>query len=281
MKKILLLTAALLMGNSVLAEIEPDPTTTAKYWVDLYRKKNELQHSYFELGYKADLEIQKIDKLLETDELVEKLEKLEDRKDECEGSFTCSDEEMVRLYKEMRTLNKRQELMSAAEDFVDAENDQKEWLARSPQMPLSENQRKNLTDVLNRRVELKADQLFVLEGKKTATNEEIEKWEEEFNRLSDALFQFDEATTMMGVVVRDRIEENDPAPHAKAVCESYIEKYKDDPEKKQFVERVRLELDYLNRNYPDISASERIENPEDKFQFGLDGQGRIVSVGIL
>ena len=280
MKKILLLTAALLMGTSVLAQ-EQDPTTTAKYWVDLYRKKSELQHSYFELGYKADLEIQKIDKLLDTDELAEKLEKLEDRKDECEESFDCSDEEMARLYKEMRGLNRQQDLISAAEDFVDAENDQKEWQARASKMTLSEEQRKNLTDVLNRRVEIKANKLYALEGKKSATNEEMEKWDAEFERLSDALYRLDAATTTMGIGVPDESETNDSVPHLKAVCESYIEKYKDDPDKKQFVERAQRELDYLNRDYPDISASEGIENPEDKLQFGLDGQGRIVSVSIL
>lgn len=284
MEKVLLLTAALLMGTSVWAQAEPDPTKTAKYWVDLYRKKNELKDSYMEQGSKAALEIQKIDKLLDTDELDEKLEKLQDRKDECEESFDCSDEEMTRLYKEMRELNKQQDLISAAEDFVDVEDDKKVWEKRSKQMNISENQRQKLIEVLDRRVELKANKLQALEGKKTATARELEEWDDEFEILTDALYKFD--------IAQSQGEEETPVKaeaynmdrkisYLKSICISYIEKYKNDPKKKQFVERVQEELNHLNSEYPDVKAADKVENPENKFHFGLDGQGRIISINML
>lgn len=284
MKKLLLAAASVLVSTVVFAQTESDPTMTAKYWVDLYRKKNELQNSFVNLGYQADLEIQKIDKLLDTNSLEERLEKLQDQKDECEESFNCSNEEMARLYKEMKKLNVQQELIMAADGFVDAENDHKEWQKRVKQMSLSENQRKNLLDILNRRMELRANQLLVLEGKKTATDEEMRKWDDEFDRLTEALYRFeasqDQATGMVRSEADPEHDLTQQIPYWKSVCASYIAKYKDSPDKKQFVDRIRLELEILNRNYPDIPTGEAIDNPEDKIQIGFDGQGRIVSVNL-
>ena len=280
MKRILQIGASLLVSCSVFAQVQTntDPTMTAKYWVDLYRKKNELQNSYINLGYKADLEIQKIDKLLDLDE---QFEKLQDLKDECEESLNCSDEKMVNLYKKIKMLDRKQNLISAADEFVEAENDQKKWQEQVKKMPLSEIQRKNLLNIVNRRVTLKANKLFVLDGKKTATDEEIEKWDEEFDRLSEALFSFNagqqNTTKREGSVVFDGHDSTKGVPYLKSVCESYIEKYKNAEDKKQFVEHVQRELADLNRNYPEIPADGNISDPESKVYFGLDGKGRIVS----
>ena len=105
MKK-LSLFMALLMSTVAFAQDAVDPTLTAKYWVDLYRQRKELHSSYFDNdSYRTELEIQKIDALLDVTSLEDKLEKLREKQLECEEALSCSREDFIRLYNEIRTLS--------------------------------------------------------------------------------------------------------------------------------------------------------------------------------